>query len=757
MVLRTLVSGSAVRASLLLLAVLLAAALAAGCIKRPEPARATSPTPVAAVFLLDQESETDVLEAPESLTSAARAMLESRNLPTRILPAADWSEAFARRRSTRQRMQYLLENTDEDVVLLVETRARLASLMEGRYSWTVPVQITLARRGQTDFPVQAMVEAPVFLRFAHQQAPEAVEAAEPVVVRRLGKMVDELLAGELASLGSSQPGIRGKERSEERDAIYFVMVDRYRNGDRANDAGADPTDPQAFHGGDLRGVIDDLDRIRGMGFSTVWLSPVWDTRDERIGEWGAFHGYWVEDPGAVEPRFGTQAELVELREALTTRGMGLVLDFVANHVAPGSPILTEHQDWFHARGDIEDWGDAEQAITHDVHGLPDFAQERPEVARWIIDHARRWQEVLRPEGFRLDAVRHVAPAFWSELNAALREQDPDVALIGELFDGSPDAVAASWRDGAFSGMFDFPLHYALTDVFCDDAPVGRLAAALARDRAYSDPSALVTFLDNHDLPRLASRCDRDAMAGALSTLFALRGRPSVTWGTELPLSGAEEPANRADFDWDAERVFEKQIALGLRIRSRWGALRAPSRQVWVLDDGLFAWVQGDAQTAAFIAVNRGDTERSVTLPDFGQWLDPALGRPAGSSLRIAPGAVAIVTADAGPERMAPWLESVARPARVDVTVRVTAPSLADGEQLLLVGASDELGGWDPARAVAAQSVGGDLVATVSVPQGDVLEFKFVRRDEAGGLVWEQRANRYHLVVGRGEIRAGWEA
>ena len=741
-------------------------ALTTGCIKRPEPRKAAEPTPLAAVFLIDQESETEVLPGPPALIDGATTSLAERNLVVRALEPSEWTERFASQRSTRQRMLTLLDAVDEDVILLVETRARLASLMEGRYTWTVPVQITMVRRGRSDFPNQATLEVPVFMRFAHQDADDAVAAAAPVITRRLARMVEELLSEEdaLGAVDPSAPADRptGRESGAsqtrellgQRDAIYFAMVDRHRNGDPSNDRGADPRDPQGFHGGDLRGLIQDVDRLAGLGFKSLWVTPVWDTRDERIGEWGAFHGYWVEDPGAVEPRFGTEAELIELRDALADRGMGLIVDFVANHVAPGSPLLDAHPDWFHDHGDIEDWSNAEEAVTHDVHGLPDLAQENPEVAEWLLGHARGWQERLRPEGFRLDAVRHVAPAFWSELNGALRAEDDDVALVGELFDGDPRAVAQSWRDGAFGGMFDFPLHYALTDVFCAGAAPGRLAAMLEQDALYPDPSALVTFLDNHDLPRLASRCEAGDAVAALSVLLALRGRPSISWGTELPLDGAEEPANRADFDWDAERRWEKHIALGLRMRAAWSGLRATEREMLALDDGLVAWVQADEDSAAVVAVNRGDQARTVALPDLGSWQDPAR-RSGVEELNVAPGGVALAVTEGEGSALADWLAR--ETGDVEVTVRLEGASIVKGDTSLLIGASEALGGWNPQEAVPTRMADGAFVATVEVPRGHVLEFKFVTRQDSGHLVWEERPNRYRLVQDAGEIVARWEA
>ncbi|MGB0637723.1 MAG: alpha-amylase family glycosyl hydrolase, partial [Myxococcota bacterium] len=80
-------------------------------------------------------------------------------------------------------------------------------------------------------------------------------------------------------------------RAQPIQSVYLIMVDRYANGDSDNDEDADINDPTAFHGGDLRGIIDHIDHIEAMGVQTVWLTPISKMRTEPIGTHGAFHGY----------------------------------------------------------------------------------------------------------------------------------------------------------------------------------------------------------------------------------------------------------------------------------------------------------------------------------------------------------------------------------------------------------------------------------------------------------------------------------
>jgi glycosidase len=323
--------------------------------------------------------------------------------------------------------------------------------------------------------------------------------------------------------------------------IYFVMVDRFANGDSSNDLDADPTDPQAFHGGDLAGLISRLDWIQSLGFDTVWLSPIFSMRTSKWHGFGAFHGYWTYDLATLEPRFGDELLLAQLRRELDRRGMKLYLDVVLNHVGPDAPLVTQHPDWFHRRGGVTDWNDATQLVMNDVHGLPDLATEKPEVFEYLRRSAQKWIDLAKPDGFRLDAVKHLPLDFWAKFNGSL-----EIARLGELLDGDPSLVAKTWREGRFTSMFDFPLGFAIADVFCRGESPAKLGAILTNDRRYPDPSQLVTLVDNHDLPRIVSLCggDLEKVKQALAFMILMRGTPSLTWGTEVGLDGAKEPDNR---------------------------------------------------------------------------------------------------------------------------------------------------------------------------------------------------------------------
>ncbi|HSU00949.1 MAG TPA: alpha-amylase family glycosyl hydrolase [Nocardioides sp.] len=131
-----------------------------------------------------------------------------------------------------------------------------------------------------------------------------------------------------------------------REQFYFVMADRFANGDPSNDAGGlagdrlatgfDPTDKGFFHGGDVQGLSDRLDYIDGLGTTAIWLTPSFKNRpvqgtgpDASAG----YHGYWVTDFTQIDPHFGTNAELEAFVDEAHGRGIKVFFDIITNHTA----------------------------------------------------------------------------------------------------------------------------------------------------------------------------------------------------------------------------------------------------------------------------------------------------------------------------------------------------------------------------------------------------------------------------------------
>ena len=717
--------------------------------------RAEKAVPVAVVLVQDGQAPD---AAPELLVERVTAALKARNLEPELVSPDRWQDAFATRRTTRARLAWMREAVDTPTLLLVETSADFYSQLSGRFRWNVHARATLAKGGAED-AFELAQDYSAFADFDHQRESHAITVASGRIADDVGALADRLLEGSLPpeKAASSAPSGAGRLGS-----VYFVMVDRFANGDTANDADADPGDPAAFHGGDLQGLIDRIDYLAALGVETVWLSPVTRMRTEKLNGHGAFHGYWPLSFTEMEPRFGDLALLRRLSDELHARGMKLLLDVVTNHVAYDAPLLKEKPEWFHRLGDIRDWNDRTQLERHDVHGLPDLTQENEAVYAHLLASAKGWIDAVQPDGFRLDAVKHVPAAFWRRFNEDVRAHAGDgFVLLGEDLEGDATKLSARMKDGRFDALFDFPLHFATLDTFCREVPAGRLAAVLSLDRLHPHPERLVTLLDNHDLPRVASMCpDPKQRRAALAFQLASRGVPSFTWGFEAGLAGEKEPENRADMVFDRSDESADLAARMLRLRRAHPSLESGETRVVSLDEDMFVVARIAPEEAALVAVSLGDETPALSLPT---WLEGSLeaGDPVLHHLGLAPRgcpplsrceeprarsggvSIAFVKPRAGERFVAPDWRSV------PVTFAISG---APEGTLVVVGAGEELGNWDPAKAPQADETG---VLKADLPRHTVAELKLAVRAD-GQVTWSPGANRYvHVADGAQTVKLEW--
>lgn len=739
--------------------------LGAGCLHTPKVVHLPEKTPIAVAFVLDSEHEAQVADAPEALKKQVLEQLAQRNLDARVLPFDSYARMFEPVRDTQRRLGKLA-NGEAPLVLLVETKAVYFSQMNGRYRWVVYARLTAAKKDASVGPLTVTMDQGAFVDFEHEKAPAAIRTVSHLIASRVGSLLDDYLGGEGAA-PKAAPAVEAPATppsglaDPRQSAIYFVMVDRFANGDPKNDGAVDPTDPAAFHGGDLQGLIGRLDDLKAMGVGAVWLSPVFQMRTEKFFGHGAFHGYWTEDLTRVEPRFGDAALLRRLSDELHARGMRLLLDVVLNHVAMDAPLTRERPEWFHRQGALTNWNDPTELVNRDVHGLPDLAQERDDVYAHLLQASLRWVEEVRPDGFRLDAVKHVPLTFWARYNEAVRAKaGPKFLMLGEMLDGDASTLAKWQREGRFGAMFDFPLYFALVDVFCRDQTALKIGAALSGDRAYDDPDSLVTLLDNHDLPRVATDCggDLDRVRRALTVLLTARGTPALTWGTEAALQGAKEPENRGDMRFDVQPL-RAHVARLLQLRREHEALWAGAPRLLAAEEQGFAYARIAAGEAAIVAVNQRATPWTVAVPPDlrGRMRDGLKGQAIdGGALEVPARSVRVALI--APERAGGFAQVAARAQaqwrrgeeKRTVEIEASGAPAQPGDGLLLVGAAPELGAWRPEQGLAAERG----VARARLPVGGVYDFKMVVRRASGEAVWEEGGNRSIVVrEGEGPLRA----
>ncbi|MFF0214856.1 pullulanase-type alpha-1,6-glucosidase [Streptomyces vinaceus] len=335
-----------------------------------------------------------------------------------------------------------------------------------------------------------------------------------------------------------------------REQFYFVLPDRFANGDPRNDTGGlaggrletglDPTDKGFYQGGDLKGLTDRLDYIKGLGTTAIWMAPIF--KNQPVQGKGAdvsagYHGYWITDFTQVDPHFGTNADLERLIDKAHAKGMKVFFDVITNHTAdvvdyreqsysylskgafpyltkdgvpfedsdyadgkrkfpavdaesfPRTPFVPDAKKnlkapaWlndptmYHDRGDSTFAG--ESSDQGDFFGLDDLWTERPEVVSGMEKIYEKWVKDFAVDGFRIDTVKHVNTGFWTQWATAL---DQYAAQRGRknffMFGEVYSADTAVTSPYVTRGRLDATLDFPLQDAIRAYASQGAAAPRL---------------------------------------------------------------------------------------------------------------------------------------------------------------------------------------------------------------------------------------------------------------------------------------
>jgi neopullulanase len=450
------------------------------------------------------------------------------------------------------------------------------------------------------------------------------------------------------------------------DVMYLIMPDRFANGDTTNDRPAgqenliDRSKGRYYHGGDLTGVRQKLPYLKALGITAIWLNPIYDNNNalnrKEVYDGQAitdYHGYGAVDFYKVEEHFGSVAEFKTLVDEAHALGIKIIADMVANHSGPYHPWVQDPPTptWFHGteaahpNNDWQTWTLADPNATAAmrrntldgwfVNILPDFNQDDPEVARYIIQNTLWWVGVSGMDGIRQDTWPYVPRTFWREWMAAIKKQYPTLKVVGEVLDGDPAMISffegsRTPLDGVRTGvdkMFDFPLHFTIRNVFAQGQSIRQLVQMLARDQLYRDPSSLVTLLGLHDVQRFMGEkgATTAGLKLAYTLLLTIRGTPLVYYGDEIALPGGNDPDNRRDFPggWagDARNAFDAagrtaeqqdvftHVQALLTLRAARPDLRGRATAHLFASDQAFVYRRG----ASVVAINNDTTAVTVEV------------------------------------------------------------------------------------------------------------------------------------------------
>ncbi|MEQ8903976.1 alpha-amylase family glycosyl hydrolase [Ekhidna sp.] len=387
--------------------------------------------------------------------------------------------------------------------------------------------------------------------------------------------------------------------------MYFLMVDRFNNGNPSNDKPLNIPEvhPKAdYFGGDLTGITQKIQEgyFQDLGTNTIWLSPITQNPEGAFGKYpepetsfSAYHGYWPISNVRVDHRFGTDEEFRTLVDKAHDSDMNVLLDYVANHVHEQHPIYQQNPDWatnlYLPDGSLntERWDDHRLTTWFDTF-MPTLDLSQMETVDPMTDSAIFWLKEYGIDGFRHDATKHIPEIFWRVLTQKVKKEvvqktGQPVFQIGETY-GSHELIKSYIATGMLDAQFDFNMYDRAVSAFAGNGSLADLANSLRESiKYYGDHNLMGYITGNQDRPRFISYADgslefgedtkyagwnreisiQDTLAyqklSALTAyMMSIPGIPCIYYGDEYGSPGGNDPDNRRQMQF--ENLDKHQLA-----------------------------------------------------------------------------------------------------------------------------------------------------------------------------------------------------
>ncbi|QKX63894.1 uncharacterized protein TRUGW13939_11066 [Talaromyces rugulosus] len=372
--------------------------------------------------------------------------------------------------------------------------------------------------------------------------------------------------------------------------IYFALTDRIARS--SDDTGGSACgDLGDYCGGTFQGLQSKLDYIQGMGFDAIWITPVVANIP------GGYHGYWAQDLYSINSNYGTADDLKSLVSAAHKKGIYIMADVVVNHM--GSPTSDNkpeplNQDSSYHSDCTIDYSDQNSVENCRIaDNLPDVNTQSSEIRTlfqtWISWLVKEYQF----DGLRIDTVKHVEKEFWPDFSSAA-----GVYTIGEVWDGDPNYLAG--YSSALDAVLNYAIFYPVNNFYQQKGSSQDIVDMHDQiSSLFPNPSALGTFLDNHDNARwLSQKNDESLLKNALAYVILARGIPIVYYGTEQSYAGGNDPANREDLwrsNFNTDSSMYKAISLLSAARADAGGLADDDHVHLYIADSAYAWSRADGK------------------------------------------------------------------------------------------------------------------------------------------------------------------
>ena len=477
-------------------------------------------------------------------------------------------------------------------------------------------------------------------------------------------------------LREREPGSALREGFDSSDAIYLIMPDRFANANPANDSHpelqekADRSNPGGRHGGDIEGIIENLDYLEDLGVTAIWSTPLLEDDDPAY----SYHTYAQSDVYKIDPRYGTNEDYRRLADEMDERDMDLIMDYVTNHWGAEHWMIKDlpTYDWIHQFPGYKN-SNYRMTTQFDPHRsgidtelnedgwftstMPDLNQSNPLVLNYLIQNAIWWIEYAGLEGFRVDTYSYNDKEGIAKWTKAVMDEYPNFNIVGEVWmhdqaqisywqKDSPVGAIQSYNSHLPSVM-DFPLHDALMGMFNEDDmgwDQGMVKAYdnFANDFLYRDINNLLVFAGNHDTNRINEQYDGDVdkYKLAMTLVLTTRGIPQLYYGDEIGMRG-DKPAKgdadiRRDFPggWaeDGQNAFteagrtEKQNEYHsftknlLNYRKNNDVLHTGKLLQYIPENNVYVYFRYDEDQRIMVVINNNPEDQTLKLDRFTEGL-----------------------------------------------------------------------------------------------------------------------------------------
>ena len=462
-------------------------------------------------------------------------------------------------------------------------------------------------------------------------------------------------------INERREGSRERQSFTSADVVYLIMSDRFVDGDPSNNSTkdtrekADKSNVNGRFGGDIQGIINSFDHIAKLGCTAIWPTPM--LGDDEAA-W-SYHGYACSDYYHIDPRYGTNALYADMVQQAHTKGLKILMDMVPNHCGAAHwwmsdlpysnwinqfPQFTNTNNCFTANYDINASEYDRQLSNRGWFDtpMPDMNLENPDLLKYFQQWAIWWIEFADLDGLRVDTYPYIEKIPGSEWLKAIRNEYPDINIVGECWTRPAPAVAY-WQSGVknFDGfdsnlptVMDFPTEEAIRQALENDGNywgggLTRVYDALTLDYMYADVNRLFTFLGNHDMARITDVVkDKDPRRVKLAyvLLATMRGIPQVLYGDEYAMTSKGEDPNshsylRAPLPQGAEVTDEMKVMYDFQSRLfQWRkhepVLHTGRTMHFLARNNTYAFFRYNDQEAVFVFANAAEEPRIIPTETY---------------------------------------------------------------------------------------------------------------------------------------------